>query len=175
MAAQLFLCKSISGVTGTLGATGTTAPSGVRSAPSGLNAVWAVYSVTSGQTLSISDVINFCQVPENATILDGYISGVIKNGTGSIVKVGLGAAGNPSATGASTDADLISGVTLSATRVLARFGAASAGAGGMPYQVAAIAAATYPKSYPVNLTLSSGTNTSSVSIGLFMIYTTAGQ
>jgi len=174
MAAQLFLTKAISGVTGTVGSTGTAAPAGTRSNFDGINIVWATYSVTSGQTLSTSDVINFCQLPEGATILDGYLVGLIKSATGTVVKLGLGAAGNPAITGASTDGDLIAALTLSTTRVFSRFGGAATVAA-VPYIPAAIAAATYPKSYPINLTMTSGTNTASVSISLYLVYTTAGQ
>lgn len=174
MAAQLFSTVVIPGVTSTVGQTGSKAPPNARSDASGLNAVWGVYTVTATQTLSTSDVINFFQLPEGAVVLDGYVAGVVKAGTGLVIKVGIGAAGNPSVTGASTDGDFVAALTLSTTRVVSRFGGAAT-VSALPYQPAAIAAATYPKTYPVNITMVSGTNTSSVSITLYMLYATAGQ
>lgn len=174
MAAQLFSTVVIPGVTSTVGGAGSKAPAGVRNDASGLNAVWGVYSVTTGQSLSTSDVVNFFQLPENAIVLDGYVAGVVKAGTGAIIKVGIGAAGNPSVTGASTDGDFVAALTLSTTRVVSRFGGAAT-VSALPYQPAAIAAATYPKSYPVNVTMVSGTNTTSVSITLYLLFATAGQ
>jgi hypothetical protein len=174
MAGQLFSLYPIpSGVTGTLVSGGNNKPvSGLgRSNWDGINLVWGVYSTTT-TTLSISDVVHLCSVPEGATILDGWICGIVKTGTGMVVKVGVQAAGNPSATGVSTDGDLRTSVTLSTTRVLARFDGVT---GGLPYQTAAIAAATYPKQIPVVLTCVSGTNTASVSIGFYLAYTAAGQ
>lgn len=142
-----------------------------HSAHSGQNQIFAVYSTTT-VTLSTSDVINFAYVPEGAWVLDGYLAGIIKSGTGSVVKVGLGAAGAATATGASTDGDFLAGTTFSSTRVVASF---RAGTFAGPYKVASIAAATYPKVYPVNGTLSSGTNTASVSLGLVLWFNTSQQ
>lgn len=174
MAAQLFSLYPIpSGVTGTFVSGGNNKPvsSLGRSNWDGINFVWGVFSTTT-VTLSISDVIHLCSLPENAVVLDGWICGIAKTGTGMVVKVGVQAAGNPSVTGVATDADLRTSVTLSTTRVLARFDGVT---GGLPYQTAAIAAATFPKQVPVVLTCVSGTNTASVSIGFYLSYAAAGQ
>jgi hypothetical protein len=123
MAAQLFSLYPIpSGVTGTQVSGGNNKPvsSLGRSNMDGINFVWGVYSTTA-TTLSVSDVVHLFSVPEGATILDGWICGIVKSGTGTVVKVGVQAGGNPSATGVSTDGDLRTAVTLSTTRVLARF------------------------------------------------------
>lgn len=173
MAAQLFSLYPIpSGVTGTFITGGNNKPvSGVRSMPDGMNIAWAVFSFTSGQTVSVSDVIHMMSLPEGAVVTDGYICGIAKSG-GTNFKVGVQAGGNPSVTGVATDGDFIAATkTLSTTRVLLRFD----GLAGLPYQTAAIAAATYPKSIPVIVTCISGTITVSVSFGLYVIYTTAGQ
>lgn len=174
MAAQLFSLYTIpSGVTGTQVTGGNNKPVSAlgRSNMDGINMVWGVYSTTA-TTLSISDVVHLFSIPENAVILDGWICGIAKTGTGMVVKVGVQAGGNPSVTGVATDGDLRTAVTLSTTRVLARFDGVT---GGLPYQTAAIAAATYPKQVPIVLTCVSGTNTASVSIGFYIAYTTAGQ
>lgn len=172
MAGQLFSLYPIpSGVTGTQITGGNNKPvSGLgRSSQTGINMVWGVYSTTT-TTLSVSDVVHLCSLPEGAVILDGGISGVIKTG-GTVVKVGVQAGGNPSATGVSTDADLRAAATLSATRILLRFD----GLQGLPYQTAAIGATTFPKQTPVVLTVVSGSVTGSVSIGFWLSYTSAGQ
>jgi hypothetical protein len=171
MAGQLFSLYPIpSGVTGTQLSGGNSKPvSGIRSTDFGMQTVWGVVSTTA-TTLSISDVIHLYSLPEGAVILDGWICGTMDTG-GTVVKVGVQAAGNPSATGVSTDGDLIASITLSSTRVLARF----SGTGGLPYQTAAIAAATYPKAIPVVLTVVSGSVTGSNSIGFYISYNTAGQ
>jgi hypothetical protein len=78
----------------------------------------------------------------------------------------------PLGNGRSTDADLIASASLSTTRVLARFNGVT---GGLPYQTAAVAAATSPKQIPVVLTCVSGTVTASVSIGFSITYNAAGQ
>lgn len=173
MAGQLFSLYQIpAGVTGTQIAGGNNKPvSGLgRSTQVGINVAWGVYSTTA-VTLSISDVVHLFSLPEGAVVLDGWIAGIIKS-AGTVVKVGVQAGGNPSATGVSTDADLLTAASLSTTRVLARFNGVT---GGLPYQTAAIAAATYPKLIPVVLTLASGTVTASVSIGFYILYATAGQ
>lgn len=173
MAAQLFSLYPIpSGVTGTQVSGGNCKPVSAlgRNDSDGYQEIWGVYSTT-GTTLSVSDVIHLVSLPEGAVILDGYICGIIKSG-GTVVKVGVQAGGNPSASGASTDADLLTTASLSSTRVLARFNGVT---GGLPYQTAAVAAATYPKMTPVVLTCISGTVTASVSIGFYIAYATAGQ
>lgn len=187
MAAQLWLCRSIPNVTGTVGAGGagtapgspSIAPAGALAVGDGINAAYAVFSQATatapgGISLSISDVINFFLLPEGAVVIDGYLCGVVKNGTGTVFKVGLGAAGNPAVAGASTDGDFIAAVTYSATRVLTRFNQGAGGiAAGMPYFPAAITNTTFPKYYPVNATLVSGSSTGSVSLGMYILYTVA--
>lgn len=174
MAAQLFSLYAIpSGVTGTQITGGNNKPVSAlgRVNSDGTTSVWGVYSTTA-TTLSVSDVVHLFSLPENAVVLDGWICGIVKTGTGMVVKVGVQGAGNPSVTGVSTDGDLRTAVTLSTTRVLARFDGVT---GGLPYQTAAIAAATFPKMVPVVLTMVSGTNTASVSIGFYITYNAAGQ
>ena len=173
MAGQLFSLYPIpSGVTGTQISGGNNKPvqGNSRINSDGTTTVWGVYSTTA-TTLSVSDVVHLFSVPEGAVVVDGYICGIIKSGTGTVVKVGVQAGGNPSATGVSTDGDLAAAKTLSGTRVLVRFDGNCA----LPYQTAAISAATYPKSTPVVLTCVSGTNTASVSIGVSITYNCAGQ
>jgi len=173
MAGQLFSLYPIpSGVTGTQisGGNSKAVAGNSRVNSDGTTTVWGVYSTTA-TTLSVSDVVHLFSLPENAVVIDGWICGIIKSGTGTVVKVGVQAGGNPSATGVSTDGDLAASKTLSSTRVLVRFD----GNGGLPYQTAAIAAATYPKQTPVVLTCVSGTVTASVSIGFSITYNAAGQ
>jgi hypothetical protein len=173
MAGQLFSLYPLpSGVTGTQVSGGNNKPvsANARINSDGTTTVWGVYSTTA-TTLSVSDVIWLFSLPEGAVVLDGYICGIIKSG-GSVVKVGVQAAGNPSATGVATDADLLTSASLSTTRVLARFNGVT---GGLPYQTAAVAAATSPKQIPVVLTMISGTVTASVSIGFSITYNAAGQ
>lgn len=174
MAAQLFSLYPIpAGVTGTFVTGGNNKPvaSLGRSLPDGLNMAWAVFSFTTGQTVSVSDVIHMMSLPEGAIVLDGWMCGIAKSG-GTNFKVGVQAGGNPSVTGVATDGDFIAATkTLSTTRVLLRFD----GLAGLPYTPAAIAAATFPKLTPVIVTCISGTITVSVSFGLYLLYTTAGQ
>jgi hypothetical protein len=172
MAGQLFSLYTIpSGVTGTQISGGNNKPvsANARVNSDGTTTVWGVYSTTA-TTLSVSDVVHLFSVPEGAVIIDGFIDGIIKSG-GTVVKVGVQPGGNASATGVSTDGDLIAAKSLSSTRILLRFD----GAAGLPYQTAAIAAATYPKQTPVVLTLVSGTVTASVSFGFCITYNAAGQ
>jgi hypothetical protein len=122
--------------------------------------VWGVYSTTA-TTLSVSDVVHLFSLPEGAVVVDGYICGIIKS-AGTVVKVGVQAGGNPSATGVSTDGDFIATVVAVHDPGV---GALQRHTAGLPYQTAAIAAATYPKAIPVVLTVASGTVTASVSIG----------
>lgn len=174
MAGQLFSLYTIpSGVTGTQVSGGNNKPvsANARVNSDGTTTVWGVYSTTT-TTLSVSDVVHLFSLPENAVVLDGWICGIVKTGTGMVVKVGVQTAGNPSATGGATDQDLRTAVTLSTTRVLARFDGVT---GGLPYQTAAIAAATTPKQVPLVLTCVSGTVTASVSIGFSITYNVAGQ
>lgn len=173
MAGQLFSLYPIpSGVTGTQITGGNNKPvaANARVNSDGTTTVWGVYSTTA-TTLSVSDVVHLFSLPEGAVVLDGWICGIIKTG-GTVVKVGVQAAGNPSAAGVSTDADLRTNASLSSTRVLLRFDGIT---GGLPYQTAAISAATYPKQIPVVLTVVSGSVTGSVSIGFCITYNAAGQ
>lgn len=173
MAAQLFSLYSIpSGVTGTQISGGNNKPVSAlaRVNSDGTTTVWGVYSTTA-TTLSISDVVHLFSLPEGAVVLDGWICGIIKS-AGTVVKVGVQPGGNPSVTGVATDADLLTSSSLSSTRVLARFNGVT---GGLPYQTAAITAATFPKATPVVLTVISGTVTASVSIGFCITYNAAGQ
>jgi hypothetical protein len=114
MAGQLFSLYPIpSGVTGTQISGGNNKPvsANQRINSDGTTTVWGVYSTTA-TTLSVSDVVHLFSLPEGATVVDGYICGIIKS-AGTVVKVGVQAGGNPSATGVSTDGDFIATVRRS--------------------------------------------------------------
>lgn len=153
------------------GGANTSGPAAPIANGDGINVLTAVFS-TKGQsvTMSTSDVVIMGLLPENAVIVGGSLCG--KTGaTGTGIKVGIGAAGTFSSTGQTTDGVLTAAVTLTSTRSVTQFGVA----GGMPYKVPAISAATYPKVYPVVATLASGTVTLSLCFGVNLIYTTANQ
>lgn len=142
--------------------TATTLPDQPRNSPDGTNIAWAKYVATA--TLSVSDVIQMLKIPEGATIIDGYVSGKCGATSSLIIKVGIGAA-------ATTDDDLVSAVTISATTKLTRFD----GSAGLPYQNPAIAATTYPKFNWLTITGVSGSVTGSISLQVSVVYLTAGQ
>lgn len=176
MAAQLwstFKTTAISAATGYVGTAGvnSSGPSAPVGISDGVNVMTAIFS-TKGTTVtaSTSDVIIMGMLPEGAVIIGGSLVG--KTGaTGTGIKVGLGAAGTFSLTGQALDGVLAAATTLTATRTVTQFGVA----GGMPYKTAAIAAATYPKLYPVICTISSGSLTVSLCLSVNLIYTTANQ
>ena len=179
MAAQLWLSKFIPNVTGTVGSGGagtapgspSIGPGGPLAVGDGVNVAYAVFSQatgvnTGGVSVSTSDVINFFLLPEGAVILDGYLCGICKT-SGYTLKVGLGAAGNPSVTGASTDGDLLGSTSYSSTRILTRF----SGVAGLPYFPAAITNTTYPKYFPINVTVvTAAATTGSISLGMALYY-----
>lgn len=175
MAAQLWstaktaLLTAISTYVGTGGAT-TSGPTAAIGTPDGINVMTAIFS-TKGTTVtaSLSDVIVMGYLPEGAVVVAGSLCG--KSGaTGTNVKVGIGVAGAPLLAGNANDGVFLASTALAA-RAVTQFGAA----GGMPYKVAAIAAATYPKSYPVIVTVTAGSLTVSLCFGVQLIYTTANQ
>lgn len=179
MAAQLWstyksaYIASISTYNGTGGVT-TSGPAAAIGTPDGVNVMTAIFSTkgTTGatSTASISDVIVMGYIPEGAVIIGGSLVG--KSGaTATGIKVGLGAAGLPALAGQALDGVFLAATNLSSTRSVTQFGVA----GGLPYKVAAIAAATYPKSYPVICTVSTGTTTVSLCFSVNLIYTTANQ
>jgi len=155
---------------GTGGAT-TSGPAAAIGIPDGVNVLTAIFS-TKGTTVtaSVSDVVVMGMLPEGAVVIGGSLCG--KSGaTGTGIKVGIGAAGTFSATGQANDGVFLAATTLTSTRSVTQFGTAS----GVPYKVAAIAAGTYPKVYPVICTISSGTVTLSLCFSVNLIYTTQNQ
>ena len=153
------------------GGTNSSGPSAAIGIPDGVNVLTAIFS-TKGTTVtaSISDVIVMGVIPEGAVIVAGSLVG--KSGaTGTNIKVGLGAAGTFSSTGQALDGVLLAATALSSTRSVTQFGVA----GGLPYKTAAIAAATYPKVYPVICTIAAGSLTVSLCFSVNLIYTTANQ
>lgn len=154
------------------GGTATSGPAAPVGIPAGVNVMTAVFS-TSGTTVtaSTSDVVVMGLLPEGAVVIGGFLAGR-SGATGTGIKVGIGAAATLSSTGVSTDGDFLAATTLTATRSVTQIGT---GAGGLPYKVAAIAAATYPKWYPVIATVASGSLTVSLCFSVSLIYTTANQ
>jgi hypothetical protein len=142
--------------------TATTLPDQPRNMADGINIATAKY-VALTTSLSVSDVINMLRIPEGATILDGYISGKVSSTTAlaTIVKVGMGNA-------AATDDDFLATATLSSTTKMIRFD----GSSGLPYKIADIAAATYPKWSWLTVTCVSASTTASVSIQVCVTYLT---
>ncbi len=112
-----------------------------------------------------------CLLPEGAVVIGGFLAG--RNlVTGTAIKVGIGAAGVLSSTGVSTDGDFLAATTFTTSRTVTPFGT---GAGGLPYRPAAIAAATYPKWYPVIATVVSGSICLSLCFSVTLIYSTGNQ
>lgn len=172
MAAQLWSVVPSAYVTGSVGAGGANSfgPAGTLSMPDGVNVFTAVFS-TKGTTVtaSVSDVIVLGFIPEGSIIVAGNLTG--KSGsTGTNVKIGLSAAGVFNVTGQGNDGVLLASTALAA-RASTQFGAA----GGLPYKVPAITAATYPKMYAVIATIVAGTMTVSLSFGVNLVYVGGGQ
>lgn len=140
--------------------TATLTPGQPRNLSDGINVATAKY-VSGTASLSVSDVVCMIQLPEGATIIDGYLSGKAGAVGVQTVKVGLGLAN-------SADDDLIALTTLSGTTKFARFD----GSAGLPYLTPAIAAATYPKFNWLTVTGVGGSITGSISIQVAVIYLT---
>lgn len=137
--------------------------------PDGINVMTAIFStVGTTVTISISDVVVMGMIPEGSVIVAGSLVGT-GGATATGVKVGLGAAGTFSSTGQALDGVLLAATNLTTTRSVTQFGVA----GGLPFKVAAIAAATYPKVYPVICTLASGSLCISTCFSVNLIYMTA--
>lgn len=176
MAVQLwstFKSPAISAVAAYAGTGGTTTsgPSAAIGNPDGINVLTAIFS-TKGTTVSAStsDVVIMGLLPEGAVVVAGSLVG--KSGaTGTNIKVGLGAAGVFAVTGVANDGVFLASTALSSTRSVTQFGVA----GGLPYKVPAITAATYPKFYPVICTIAAGSITVSLCFSVNLIYTTANQ
>ena len=174
MAAQLwstFSSPALSAISTYVG-TGGTKTSGTGSAsalPDGVNVMTAVFStVGTTTTISISDVVVMGVIPEGSVIVAGSIVGT-SGTTGTNVKVGLGAAGAFALAGQALDGVLLASTALTTTRSVNQFGVA----GGLPFRTATIAAATYPKVYPVIVTLVSGSLCISTCFSVNLIYVTA--
>jgi hypothetical protein len=152
------------------GGANTRGPAAAIGIGDGVNAISAIFS-TKGTTVtaSVSDVIYLALLPENAIVIAGNLCG--KGGaTGTNVKIGISAAGTFNSTGQANDGVFLASTALAA-RAITQFGAA----GGMPFAMPAITAATYPKVFGLIATVVAGTMTVSLCFGVNLIYTTANQ
>ena len=127
--------------------------------PTALTNVVVSYTLGGAGSLSASDVILICKIPDQVTVVDGYISGTC-GGDATIWKVGIGT--THAATGTTNEAVFGAVATLSETAQMKTFT-------GLPYRVSLSATEDQAWTY-VMLTRVSGTSTATASIQLSISY-----